>query len=223
MNLLIIVGYTVKHKNGETGKIIDVNDKYITVDYGNRNVPYNIESAFLKGTIFFEDKELQNKVEEEIKKKKIDKKNNEDFRKTAEHKKLSYFKRDHILTYKEVEEKFGVKISGGINTTDNAIILISSKGKTGSSSVYLNDYTDDGDYIYSGEGTEGDQKLTRGNLAIENSTKEGKPLHLFIKFSPKEYYYQGKFCYVNRKIEDEKDDKGNSRKVYKFRLKKISD
>ena len=70
MNLLIIVGYTVKHKNGETGKIIDVNDKYITVDYGNRNVPYNIESAFLKGTIFFEDKELQNKVEEEIKKKK---------------------------------------------------------------------------------------------------------------------------------------------------------
>ena len=65
-----------------------------------------------------------------------------------------------------------MKISGGINTTDNAIILISSKGKTGSSSVYLNDYTDDGDYIYSGEGTEGDQKLTKGNLSIENSTKE---------------------------------------------------
>ena len=72
MNLLIIVGYTVKHKNGETGKIIDVNEERITVDYGNREVPYNIELAFLKGTLFFEDEQLQNKVEEEIKKKKID-------------------------------------------------------------------------------------------------------------------------------------------------------
>lgn len=116
-----------------------------------------------------------------------------------------------------------MKISGGINTTDNAIILISSETETGSSSVYLNNYTDDGDYIYSGEGTEGDQKLTRGNKAIVKSANDGRTLHLFIKKSSKEYYYQGKFCYVNRKIEDEKDDKGNLRKVYKFRLKKISD
>ena len=223
MNLLIIVGSTVKHKNGETGKIIDVNEKRITVDYGNREVPYNIESAFLKGTLFFEDEQLQNKVEEEIKKKKIDDKNNEDLKKAAEHKKLSYFKRDPILTYKEVEEKFGVKISGGINTTDNAIILISSETETGSSSVYINNYTDDGDYIYSGEGTEGDQKLTRGNKAIVESAEKGKTLHLFIKKSSKEYYYQGKFCYVIFNIEYEKDDKGNHRKVYKFRLKKISD
>lgn len=49
----------------------------------------------------------------------------------------------------------------------------------------------EGDYIYSGEGKSGDQSMTRGNLAIKNAAADGKALHLFVKFSPREYYYQG--------------------------------
>ena len=45
---------------------------------------------------------------------------------------------------------------------------------------------------------------------------------LFVKFSPQEYYYQGIFELVGYKYEDEKDEDGNIRKEYKFRLRKVT-
>lgn len=74
--------------------------------------------------------------------------------------------------------------------------------------------------IYSGEGKTENQSMTKGNLAIKNSKLNNKQLHLFIKFSPQEYYYQGVFCLVEYTYEDEKDEYGNTRKEYKFRIRK---
>ena len=48
----------------------------------------------------------------------------------------------------------------------------------------------------------------------------GKVIHLFVKFSPKEYY-QGIFELTNYTYEDALDENGNTRKEYKFRLKKV--
>ena len=50
----------------------------------------------------------------------------------------------------------------------------------------------------------------------------GKKIHLFVKFSPQEYYYQGIFELVDYTYEDEKDEDGNIRKEYKFRLRKVT-
>lgn len=63
--------------------------------------------------------------------------------------------------------------------------------------------------------------MSKGNLAIKNATRDGKKIHLLVKFSPREYYYQGVFELVDYIYEDEKDENGNTRKEYKFRLRKV--
>jgi len=131
--------------------------------------------------------------------------------------------RQPILTYQQVEEQFGIKISGfgrGINSTDTTVVLISSIGKSSGKFVYHDRWTADGEYFYSGEGKTGDQTMTRGNLAIKNAADEGKTIHLFVKFSPQEYYYQGIFEMVDYTYENEYDENRNTRKEYKFRLRK---
>lgn len=63
--------------------------------------------------------------------------------------------------------------------------------------------------------------MTKGNYAIKNTACNGKKIHLFVKFSPQEYYYQGVFDLMDIAYEDEKDENGNTRKEYKFRLRKV--
>lgn len=132
--------------------------------------------------------------------------------------------RQPILTYQQVEDQFGIRISGfgrGINLTDNTVVLISSIGKASGNFVYHDKWTADGDYLYSGEGKTGNQTMTKGNLAIRDAARNGKKIHLFVKFSPQEYYYQGVFELVDYTYEDDKDEDGNTRKEYKFRLRKV--
>ena len=64
--------------------------------------------------------------------------------------------------------------------------------------------------------------MTKGNLEIRDAAQNGKEIHLFVKFSPQEYYYQGVFELVDYTYEDDKDEEGNVRKEYKFRLRKVS-
>lgn len=130
-----------------------------------------------------------------------------------------------ILTYKQVEEQFGIRIAGfgrGINRTPSTVVLVSSIDKKKAGFVYHDHWTTDGDYIYSGEGKTGDQTMSLGNKAIVDAENGEKKIHLFVKFSPQEYYYQGVFSLVDYTYEDDKDESGNMRKEYKFRLRKQS-
>ena len=131
-------------------------------------------------------------------------------------------KREPVLGYRQVEGSFGIKlgVSGGkdINSTEMNVVLISNVTKIGGKFVYRDRWTEEGDFIYSGEGKTGDQKMTGGNLAIKTAAEERKDIHLFVKFSPMEYYYQGIFDLADYTLEEEKDENGNSRMEYKFRL-----
>ena len=131
-------------------------------------------------------------------------------------------KREPILTYRQVEGSFGIRLgaSGGkdINSTEMNVVLISSINKIGGKFVYKDRWTEEGDYIYSGEGKIGDQRMEGGNLAIETAAEERKDIHLFVKISPMEYYYQGIFTLAEETLEEGKDENGNFRMEYKFRL-----
>jgi hypothetical protein len=64
--------------------------------------------------------------------------------------------------------------------------------------------------------------MTSRNRAIVDAAADGKVIHLFVKFSPQEYYYQGVFKLVDHTYENDKDENGNTRKEYKFRLRKVN-
>ena len=139
---------------------------------------------------------------------------------------VEHLRRHPILPYQEVEKQFGIKISGfgkGINITNDSVVLISSIEKKAGSFLYHDKWTPEGDYLYSGEGKTGDQQMAKGNKAIAEAADNGKSIYLFVKLSPQKYYFQGKFILVDYTYEDEKDEVGNLRKEYKFRLRKIAD
>ena len=47
--------------------------------------------------------------------------------------------------------------------------------------------------------------MSAGNRAIVDAADEKKDIHLFVKFSPQEYYYQGVFSLVDYTYEDDID------------------
>lgn len=134
-----------------------------------------------------------------------------------------YMSTSTVFTYQEVQQRFGINIAGfgrGCNPTDNEVVLISSVDPENENFVY-HDRWDNGEYIFSGEGRVGDQTMTRGNLAIKNAEEDNKQIHLFIKESAQEYYYQGVFVLVEYTYEDDIGADGNIRKEYKFRLRRV--
>lgn len=249
-----LIGLKVKHTVFGTGMITEKNGNYITVEFATKTTKFVYPDAF-ENFIKTEDYAAQQAIENEIinlkataEQKRRDK---EVARKAVEeqyqtpiaitaHKArkaktldemfspdyhVEKLARQPILTYQEVEEQFGIRISGfgrGINPTDSTVVLISSIGKSRGNFVYHDKWTVDGDYIYSGEGKNGDQAMTKGNLAIREAANNDKKIHLFVKLSPQEYYYQGIFELVDYTYEDEQDEDGNIRKEYKFRLRKVA-
>ena len=248
-----LVGITVKHPSFGAGVITEQTGNYITVEFSEKTTKFVCPDAFNK-YLKAEDAEIQAMIMQGIEEAKVavaqQRQEEEATRKAAEEQRSTTLKvtprknhrsksideifsedyhaenlaRKPVFTYQQVEDQFGIKISGfgrGINPTDATVILISSIGRSSGKFVYHDKWTTDGDYLYSGEGKTGDQTLTKGNLAIKNAAQDGKQIHLFVKFSPQEYYYQGIFELVDYTYEEEKDEGGNARKEYKFRLKKV--
>ena len=248
-----LIGLKVKHAVFGIGVITDTEGNYITVEFAAKITKFVYPDAFEK-YIKAEDSVAQQAIADEINDAKAAyeqrRQAEEAARKSAEEQRRTAIAvaapkakkaktidemfapdyhaeklaRQPILTYQQVEDQFGIRISGfgrGINPTDDTVVLISSIGKASGNFVYHDKWTADGDYLYSGEGKTGDQTMTKGNLAIRDAALNGKKIHLFVKFSPQEYYYQGIFELVDYTYEDEKDEDGNTRKEYKFRLRKV--
>ena len=121
-------------------------------------------------------------------------------------------------------EKFGIVRRGfgrGINVTSNSVVLVSNVQKQHGQFVY-HDKWEEGRYVYSGEGQTGNQIMSAGNMAILNADRDGRVIHLLIKFSSKEYIYQGIFGLVKHYFKDEADANGRIRKEIKFVLERKS-
>ena len=245
-----LVGLKVKHKIRGIGTIIKMEGQHITVEFNSTTSQWVYPDSFEKA-LEAEDADVQAAIVELINVAKAEEEQKREAAlaaaialaeqrraeyaatpKTKEKKTLDEMfapdyhaeklARQPILTYQQVEEQFGIRISGfgrGINPTDSTVVLISSIGKASGNFVYHDRWTADGDYLYSGEGKTGNQNMSKGNLAIRDAASDGKEIHLFVKFSPQEYYYQGVFELVDYTYEDERDENGNVRKEYKFRLR----
>ncbi len=231
-----LTGQTVKHRIWGSGVVTSQTETTIEIEFsiGVKRLQY--PEAFEKFVVV-EDADIQKDILDNVREKKAleEKQKSEKVFKSAKDREIDsmfgedyhadFLARNPILTYQQVESQFNIKISGfgkGINPTTSSVVLISSVNKSDGKFVYHDKWTVDGDFIYSGEGKTGNQSMTKGNLAIKNASRDNKKIHLFVKFSAQEYYYQGEFKLIDYTYEDDKDESGNIRKEYKFRIRKVN-
>lgn len=228
-----IIGKQVTHKQYGEGTIVKVDDNSIVVDFGTTKKKFILDK-FLG--FFKVDDEVSKVITEKIaanKRAKAAEKEAEKRRREEEEfnakfgadYNVRHLERSSVLSSSDVEKKYGINRSGfgrGINVTDDAIILISSLIKDGMRYTYHDHFDVNGDFIYSGEGQNGDQTMTRGNRAIVEAAQNNKKIILIIKASPTEYMPQGEYYLVEYTVEDDTGEDGEQRKEYKFRLRKMS-
>jgi 5-methylcytosine-specific restriction protein A len=77
------------------------------------------------------------------------------------------------------------------------------------------------EYLYTGEGQQGDMEMVRGNKAIYQHQQAGKELHLFQKHSTNNYEYLGEFEYVSHQQKQGTDMSGQNRSMIMFRLRRV--
>ncbi len=130
--------------------------------------------------------------------------------------KISDFKLGHKYNRNDLIEAFGGSFMGGINICKKTNTIVITSIHTGNR-IYDDKLFESDIMYYTGEGQVGDQKMWKGNQAINTASDRGVDIHLFVRFKKTEYTYFGIVEVVDEPFfADEKDVNGNMRKVIKF-------
>ena len=107
---------------------------------------------------------------------------------------------------------------GGIATPANHPYIFIFTGDSGSEYGYIDDFDPNGTFKYTGEGQEGDMKMSKGNLAISDHQKNNKEILLFESTSQGFVRFLGYCNYVFHHIEERPDRNGELRNAIVFHL-----
>lgn len=107
---------------------------------------------------------------------------------------------------------------GGIATPANHPYIFIFTGDSGSEYGYIDDFDPNGTFKYTGEGQEGDMKMSKGNLAISDHQKNNKEILLFESTSQGFVRFLGYGNYVFHHIEERPDRNGELRNAIVFHL-----
>ena len=109
---------------------------------------------------------------------------------------------------------------GGISTPSRFPFIMIFTGEQGEDYGYKDGWTEEGTFLYTGEGQEGDMQFIKGNKAILEHVDDGKDVHLFEYIRTGHVRYVGQMICIGYKVRD-KDNKGQDRKVIVFELMPI--
>ncbi len=109
-------------------------------------------------------------------------------------------------------------MQGGIATPDGIPAVILFTGDAGDSFGYKDEFRKDGVFLYTGEGQRGDMRFERGNLAIRESTKDGKQLLLFEQTRKGFVRFVGYAHYLGHHNQQRPDSTGALRNAIIFEL-----
>jgi 5-methylcytosine-specific restriction protein A len=124
----------------------------------------------------------------------------------------------------DIHGPYGGQQQGGISTPTRARCVFLFTGPAGAQHGYLDDWNEDGVFLYSGEGQSGDMEFTRGNLAIRDHARDGRDLHLFRGLGKGNgYRYAGRFDCAGWEFRRGPDTAGQDRRVIVFHLLPESD
>ena len=119
----------------------------------------------------------------------------------------------------EIHEPYGGQWQGGISTPRDWPFIFLFTGESGEQYGYKDGWDDNGVFLYTGEGQEGDMEFVRGNRAIRDHALEGKDIHLFQALGKGEgYRYLGRFVCSTWEFREGVDVNGDERRVIVFHL-----
>jgi len=129
-----------------------------------------------------------------------------------------------VYQRKDLHAYFGGQRQGGIVTPKARPVILLFSSPKGEVYGYRDGWLKDLDrYVYSGEGTEGDMTLDRGNRAVLEHATQGKQLLLFVREEERgPYLYVGEFAYTGHFWSWNTDVHGTLRKVLTCVLEPIN-
>jgi len=122
-----------------------------------------------------------------------------------------------------LHERFGGQRQGGISTPAKASFVILITGDSGKQHGYTDQWTDDGIFVYTGEGQRGDMTLTKGNRAIRDHKEKGKSLYLFEQDKKDKRFlrFLGDMECIDQSYQLAPDTEGKPRKAIVFKLRPV--
>lgn len=117
-----------------------------------------------------------------------------------------------------IHAEYGGQRQGGISTPSGHPIVLLFTGTSGEQYGYLDSWTRQGIFEYTGEGQRGDMKMIRGNAAILNHVSQSEDLHLFEATDDGLVRYFGQMECVGFKTHDATDRDDRKRKAIIFSL-----
>ena len=132
------------------------------------------------------------------------------------------FVNGQVYVRRDLHDSYAGQQQGGISTPAEHNFIMLFTGEQGEQYGYHDGWTEDGLFLYTGEGQIDDMSFIRGNKAVLNHADNGKDIHLF------EYIGRGRVRYISQMIctgyqeRGAPDREGNLRKVIVFELSPIS-
>ena len=136
------------------------------------------------------------------------------------------------LSRSERKARFGGALYGGIEPSAISpnVFLYSDPSRGEVYGYNYDGWADDGLFLYTGEGREGDQPMSHGNRAILQHREQGRAIRLFIAdgqvagTGQRQQQYVGEFEIDQNEpfsLEDAPDENGEDRTVFVFRLRPV--
>lgn len=125
-------------------------------------------------------------------------------------------------TYHRVEDihdEYGGTRYRGIAPSGDYPYVFLFTGDAGAEHGYRDEFQDDGTFLYTGEGREGDMTMERGNKQIREHAANNEELHVFEQREDAwEVVYLGEYEYENHHRLELPDRNGNMREAIRFEL-----
>ena len=132
------------------------------------------------------------------------------------------FVKGKIYIRRDLHNKYGGNRQGGISNCKNHPFIFVFTGKAGKSHGYEDGWSEDGYFLYTGEGQNGDMAFSKGNKALLNHEENEKKLYLFENQSKGKWKFIDELKLVDYNMFDTPDTTGKQRKGIQFKFISIT-
>lgn len=123
----------------------------------------------------------------------------------------------------ELHQKYSGQQQRGISTPSDYPIIFIFSSQRGEEYGYDDHWTEEGIFVYTGEGQEGDMEFISGNKAIRDHMKNRESIFLFEKEEPNIYRFIDEMIYLDHEFDVGLDKNGEERRIIQFKLGRVSE